>query len=101
MDQLWTEVGREDEFKGELKTVVVGGKKILISRLQGKLFACMAKCAHAGFEMGRAEVEGTILVCPLHGWRFDMCEAGAEVHGYRGLSMRDIKVENGIVLVAE
>jgi nitrite reductase/ring-hydroxylating ferredoxin subunit len=101
MNQAWTEVGREDDFNSGLSTVIVGDKKILISRLEGKLYACVAKCPHAGFAMGQAEVDGTVLSCPLHGWRFDMRDAGSEVHGYRGVEMRAIKVDNGVVLVGE
>jgi nitrite reductase/ring-hydroxylating ferredoxin subunit len=83
-----------------LKTVMAGDEKILVSRLDGKLFACLARCPHAGFGMVNAEVEGTVLSCPFHGWRFDLNEAGSELHGYRGLAMRTIKIENGLVLVA-
>jgi nitrite reductase/ring-hydroxylating ferredoxin subunit len=100
MDQIWTEIDSKAEFTSELRAVMLGSEKILISRLEGKFFACLAKCPHAGMSMEHAEIESTILVCPLHGWRFDMKRSGAEVHGYRGLVMRDVKVENGTVFVA-
>lgn len=100
MNQVWTEVGSESEFNSELRAVTVGNDKVLISRLEGKFSACLTKCPHAGLSMEHAEIEGAILTCPLHGWRFDMNKSGAEVHGYRGLVMRSIKVENGAVFVA-
>jgi nitrite reductase/ring-hydroxylating ferredoxin subunit len=101
MSDRWFEVGHEDDFNLGLKTVTAGDEKVLIGRLEGKLVACIPKCPHAGFAMECAEVEGAVLSCPLHGWRFDMNDAGAEVHGYRSLVMRAIKVQDGTVFVAD
>jgi nitrite reductase/ring-hydroxylating ferredoxin subunit len=49
--------------------------------------------------MHRAEVDGAILTCPYHAWRFDLREAGREIHGYRPLSVYEVKVERGDVCV--
>lgn len=100
MDRTWVAIGNEADFEAGLKSVTVGAEKLVVSRLEGKLFACQAKCPHAGISMEHAEVEGSILTCPLHGWRFDMNKCGEEIHGYRGLDMRDIKVEDGLVYIA-
>src|SRR5262245_31629776 len=100
MDQIWTKVGEESDCNSDVQIAMAGEEKIVVSRLAGKLFACVARCPHAGFAMVHAEVDGTILSCPLHGWRFDMNDAGSEVHGYRCLAVRAVKVENGAVFVA-
>jgi nitrite reductase/ring-hydroxylating ferredoxin subunit len=49
--------------------------------------------------MDRSEVEGAIVSCPLHAWRFDLEQGGKELHGYRNLTVHDIKVTDGQVLV--
>jgi nitrite reductase/ring-hydroxylating ferredoxin subunit len=97
----WLKIGLEEDFAADLTVVSAGGEKILICRLAGTLYACSARCPHAGISMKHAEIEGTILTCPLHGWRFDMGEAGAEIHGYRGLATRNVKIEAGAVYVNE
>ncbi len=99
MDRTWVEVGSEADFSSGLKTVTVGSEAVLVGRLEGRLIACAAKCPHAGISMEHAEVDGAILTCPLHGWRFDMNNCGAEIHGYRGLPTRELKIENGTVYI--
>jgi nitrite reductase/ring-hydroxylating ferredoxin subunit len=49
--------------------------------------------------MERSEIEGAIVTCPLHAWRFDLDNDGTELHGYRGLSTYPVKVKDGRVLV--
>jgi nitrite reductase/ring-hydroxylating ferredoxin subunit len=50
--------------------------------------------------MHLAEVEGTIIACPLHGWRFDLRDNGTEIHGFRALNMYHVKVGHGTISVA-
>jgi nitrite reductase/ring-hydroxylating ferredoxin subunit len=100
MAESWHEVGTEAEFADGLKMVKVSGRRVVVARLEKQLFAFDALCPHAGGPMERSEVEGTIVSCPLHAWRFDVSKAGAELHGYRSLSMKQLKTEAGKVYVA-
>jgi nitrite reductase/ring-hydroxylating ferredoxin subunit len=100
MSDKWQKVGDESDFPGGLKMVTVAGRRVVVARLEGRLFAFDALCPHAGGPMERSEVEGAIVSCPLHAWRFDLNRSGAELHGYRGLAMKDIRTEGGAVYVA-
>ncbi len=100
MSDKWHKVGEQSDFPGGLKMVAVAGRRVVIARLEGSLFAFDALCPHAGGPMELSEVEGAIVSCPLHAWRFDLEKGGAELHGYRKLSMKDIKTEGGTVYVA-
>ena len=64
-----------------LTTAEVDGKDICIGIYEGNLFACAAKCPHAGGNMaeGYITVNGNI-VCPLHGFKFDL-KTGRNVSG--------------------
>ena len=96
----WMKVGAEEDFADGLRVVKIAGRGCVIARLKGRLFAFDAMCPHAGGPMGRAEVEGAIVSCPLHAWRFDLERGGAELHGYRGLALKEVKTEGGAVYVA-
>jgi nitrite reductase/ring-hydroxylating ferredoxin subunit len=50
--------------------------------------------------MERSEIEGAIVSCPLHAWRFDLENDGRELHGYRSLAVHSLKVDGGEVYVA-
>lgn len=58
-----------------------GGKKLCISLFKDELFACAAKCPHAGGSMagGYTDAMGNI-VCPLHRYKFSLA-TGRNVSG--------------------
>lgn len=99
MDNGWSRIGNDSEFDEKIKLVQMGTSKIAVARLEGQLFAFNGLCPHAFGPMHRAEVEGTIVTCPLHAWRFDLQDGGREIHHYRPLSMYEVKVEGGDVYV--
>jgi nitrite reductase/ring-hydroxylating ferredoxin subunit len=98
----WIKVGAEAQFTdGGLHTVALGPRqKVVIARLNGRLFAFDALCPHAQGPMERSEIEGAIVSCPLHAWRFDLENDGRELHGYRSLAVHSLKVDGGEVYVA-
>ena len=100
MADNWISVGPEDKFAEGMHTVAVGRQKVVVARLKGRLFAFDALCPHAQGPMERSEVEGAIVSCPLHAWRFDLEDGGKELHGYRGLQVHDVKVTDGQVFLA-
>jgi NAD(P)H-dependent nitrite reductase small subunit len=55
---------------GEGKTVVVGEKIIAVFRQGDEVFAIDDFCPHMGASLSGGYVEGNIVTCPWHGWRF-------------------------------
>lgn len=53
--------------------VIVGGKRICLALHEGKFFAVQDKCTHnsESLSKGRINYRGEI-VCPFHGFRFDL-----------------------------
>jgi nitrite reductase/ring-hydroxylating ferredoxin subunit len=47
-----------------------------VCNLEGKLFCLDGTCPHAGGPLGQGNMDGTLLICPWHGWEFD-CRTGA------------------------
>lgn len=99
MSTNWIVVGSEALFPDGLHMVAVGKQRMVIARLDGRLFAFDALCPHQQGPMERSEIEGLIVSCPLHAWRFDLERKGQELHGYRGLQTYEVKVEDGQVLL--
>ena len=99
MAENWVKAGDEQQFTDGTQLVRINGKRVVVARLNGGLYAFDALCPHAGGPMELAEIEGTIVSCPLHAWRFDVELGGCELHGYRPLTMREVKVEGGAVYV--
>ena len=52
--------------------VEVEGRKVLLHRAGGHLYALDDLCSHAGALLSRGQVDGCVVTCPLHGSRFDL-----------------------------
>lgn len=100
MSENWISVGPEVQFVEGLHAKTIGKQRVVIARLNDKLYAFDAFCPHAQGPMERSEVEGAIVSCPLHAWRFDLDKGGCELHGYRGIATYPLRVDEGLVFLA-
>jgi 3-phenylpropionate/trans-cinnamate dioxygenase ferredoxin component len=57
---------------GERLFIEVGERMIVIFNLGGELYAIGDVCSHDDGPLGDGDVEGTDIVCPRHGARFDI-----------------------------
>lgn len=96
----WINVGPAAQFETGMHAITAGRRRIVVAKLQGRLFAFDAFCPHVQGPMDRAEIEGAIISCPLHAWRFDLENGGKELHGYRGLTVHHLRLENDQVFLA-
>ena len=65
------EVG--DLQPGECKTVAVGERELALFNVGGKFYATDNVCPHRGGPLGEGTLDGNVVTCPWHGWRFDVC----------------------------
>jgi nitrite reductase/ring-hydroxylating ferredoxin subunit len=49
-----------------------GGLKIAVFRVGERIAAIDNRCPHAGGSLGKGAFDGTIVHCPLHGFRVDV-----------------------------
>ncbi len=64
LDALW---------EGELATVDVGGRKLMLVRLLGgEVRAYDARCPHQGASLAAGDFDGRVLRCSAHAWEFDL-----------------------------
>lgn len=61
-----------DIAPGKSIAVDCGGESIAIFNIEGTLFACTNRCPHAGAPLQNGFLNGTVVTCPWHGWRFDL-----------------------------
>jgi nitrite reductase (NADH) small subunit len=63
---------RADIADGTGKTVDVSGKPIALFNVGGKFYAIDNTCKHRGGPLGEGELDGTNVICPWHGWEYDI-----------------------------
>ncbi|MDE3077260.1 MAG: Rieske (2Fe-2S) protein [Chloroflexota bacterium] len=63
---------------GEGREFVVGGRRVAVFRgRDGHLYATRATCPHQGGPLADGIMGGGQIVCPLHGFRFDLADGRA------------------------
>jgi len=75
-------------------------KYILLKNASG-IHAFSALCPHVAGPMDRAEVNGNIVTCPLHGWQFDLDRDGLEINGYSSLKVYTVETSSGHITLSD
>jgi nitrite reductase/ring-hydroxylating ferredoxin subunit len=57
---------------GAVKFVSVGGKDLVISNIDGTLYAMDNWCTHEQGNLSEGQLNGAVLICPDHGAQFDV-----------------------------
>jgi nitrite reductase/ring-hydroxylating ferredoxin subunit len=52
--------------------VFVEGHDIGLFRVRGEVRAIDNACPHAGYPLCQGAFDGTVVICPAHGWEFDL-----------------------------
>ena len=95
------EVLREEELPpGRGMVVTVAGKDIALFNVDGSIYATENSCLHQGMSLGTSALDGKIVTCRGHGWRYDVTTGSTiQVPGY-GVSTFPVKVVDGRIMVA-
>lgn len=64
---------------GEGRVVEVGGKSVALFNVDGRYYAIDNVCPHRGGPLGEGDLDGQVVSCPWHAWRFDVA-TGANVN---------------------
>ncbi|KNZ42626.1 Rieske (2Fe-2S) protein [Acetobacterium bakii] len=72
---------------GNKKMVVVDGKEILLTNIDGSYYAIANRCPHMGGSLVKGILEDGIITCPRHGSKFDV-KTGRAVGGPTILFMK-------------
>jgi len=85
---------------GDAMTVTIGDIKIALFNVGGTVHAIDDLCLHAGASLGAGVLNGGVVRCRGHGWKYDVttgCVLG--VPGL-GVSAHPVKVVDGRIMVA-
>lgn len=85
---------------GTGRTVEVNGVWIALFNVDGTFYAMDNSCPHAGGPLGEGKVNGGIVECPWHGWRFDI-RTGTRVENQNfEVPCCQVRLEDGHVQIA-
>ncbi|HLD85655.1 MAG TPA: non-heme iron oxygenase ferredoxin subunit [archaeon] len=93
-------VAAVNEIKpGEGKVLDASGREIALFNIDGNFHAIDNICPHRGGPLGEGMLDGCVVACPLHGWRFNV-ETGSSVMppGLKQMCFA-VKIEGNDILV--
>jgi 3-phenylpropionate/trans-cinnamate dioxygenase ferredoxin subunit len=71
----YSEVMKNNDLKnGEMKTVNIAGKDVLVAKVADKFYAVQSLCPHMKAKLVQGKLEGMILTCSKHASRFDLTD---------------------------
>lgn len=96
----WIPVGEVEEIReGRARMVEAGGDRIAVFRHEDRLSAVSNTCRHQGGPLGEGRVINGFIVCPWHGYEYDVETGCAPSPFTERVPTFQLKVEDGHVFV--
>ncbi|MBI2659057.1 non-heme iron oxygenase ferredoxin subunit [Candidatus Woesearchaeota archaeon] len=92
--------GTGDLKPGECKAVNANGTEIALFNVDGEFFAVSNTCLHRGGPLGEGMLEGDVVTCPWHGWRYNVKTGQNAMIPTAKVQTYQVKVEGNDVMVA-
>jgi nitrite reductase/ring-hydroxylating ferredoxin subunit len=92
----WIKALRAADFPPPLgsKTVSLLGRKIGLFRNEDGGFSVMeVACRHQNADLTQGKRDGSLVVCPRHGWRYDLATGECLTESWAGLRTFETQIE--------
>ena len=91
---------KESEIKeGQMRAVRVKGKPILLVRVGGEVFGISNRCPHMGCTFEGGILRDYLVMCPCHGWKFDIRNGQYIENKQTTLQTYRCKIENRKIFI--
>ena len=90
----------EDVPSGTVARVQAGEEEIALVNLDNEFYATQGQCLHLQGPLGEGRVEEGYLVCPWHGWHYDVRTGLNDFDHAIRIKTYEVRVEDGEVQVA-
>ena len=91
--------GVDDLKDGEGKVCQANGKQIALFKHGGNFFALDNTCLHRGGPLGEGMLDGDSVVCPWHGWQYDLKTGVSNMNPALKVAVFETKIQGKDVLV--
>ena len=85
--------------EGAVKAVNVYGTPVLLVKKSGKIFVFDDRCPHMQCRLSHGTLDGLVIVCPCHDWRFSLETGEYEEEPAFKLTSFEWKIEDGKIWV--
>jgi nitrite reductase/ring-hydroxylating ferredoxin subunit len=82
---------------GKSLVIETPAEPVAVFNMDGAFYACSSRCPHAGGPLADGFTRGTSVVCPWHGWNFDLSVPTDEA--LDGVIRYSVLIESGELFV--
>ena len=100
MDGFVKVVNASDLRPGQGTVVSVNGEDVALFNVDGEFHAISNTCPHRGGPLGEGILDGNIVTCPMHGWRFNVKTGQNAIMPASKVKVYKVRIEGNDVLVA-
>jgi nitrite reductase/ring-hydroxylating ferredoxin subunit len=90
----------EQLLPGSGRVVRIDGKDLALFNVDGTIYAIDDSCRHQGLSLGTSKLEGKIVACRGHGWKYDVTTGSTLASPGYGVAAYPVKVVDGKIMVA-
>ena len=84
---------------GQGRVIEAEGRTLALFNVDGSFYAIDNTCPHRGGPLGEGDVEGRIVICPWHAWRWDVTTGANANNPAVRIRCYPVAVEDGAVFV--
>jgi nitrite reductase (NADH) small subunit len=84
---------------GEGRVIDASGRSLAVFNVDGAYHAIDNACPHRGGPLGDGDMDGPLVVCPWHGWRWDVTTGANANNPAVKVACFPVSVEAGEVFV--
>lgn len=84
---------------GKGTTFAVRGENVAVFRAGGTIYAIPDACTHEDGPLGEGELDGTVVTCPYHDWRFDITDGSCLTDPKRPVGCFAARERDGFIWV--
>lgn len=85
---------------GKIKKVAINGKEIALYNLNGKFYATTNICPHQGGPLDEGEMDGDTVICPWHGWMFNVTDGATVMNPRLKIQTYPVQVQGDDILLS-
>jgi nitrite reductase/ring-hydroxylating ferredoxin subunit len=84
---------------GQGRVVEAGPQLVALFNVEGRLYAIENACPHRGGPLGEGDLDGRVVMCPWHAWRWDVTSGSNVNNPAVRVACFPVVVEQGDVFV--
>jgi len=81
------------------RSIEINGKALALFNVDGGFYAINDVCGHRGGPLGEGELDGKTVICPWHGWRYNVTTGENELVPDLPTQKYEVKIDGEDILV--